>query len=87
MRVSVSELAAIQRELDKKIALQAPYDIQTNSCSTNAADVLEKVGILAHDPRFQWDPAVRTAVSPKEVLIVVSRSWRLAARHVYRKVQ
>jgi len=65
----------------------APYDLIGNSCSTNVADVLEMVGVLAHDPRFKWDAAATTAVSPKEVLIIVSRSPRMRQRNVYPKTK
>lgn len=85
LRVTRQEKAIIKAELDKRVAAQAPYDIAVNSCSTNVADVLEKVGILAHDPRFQLMPSSTKLVTPKELLIILSRSDRLIKRTNYSK--
>ncbi|EHK67906.1 hypothetical protein [Achromobacter arsenitoxydans] len=87
LRMSGGEIGILRRELQRRAALQAPYDLIGNSCSTNVADVLEMIGVLAHDPRFQWDALRRTAVSPKEVLIIVSRSPRLLRRNIYPKLK
>jgi hypothetical protein len=83
LRVSPLEKNKIKTELDRRVQLDKPYSIVDNSCSTNIADVLESVGILAHDPRYQLDPDSTDLVSPKEILIVVSRSKRLAKRNHY----
>lgn len=85
LSVSSDEKVIIQAELDKKVATQKPYSLTDNSCSTNVAEVLEMVGILAHDPRFQMLPSSSRLVSPKELLIVVSRSPRLVQRNNYKK--
>ncbi|MFY3383857.1 hypothetical protein [Paracidovorax sp. MALMAid1276] len=85
LRVSSREKRAIKLEFERRIAEQKPYDIISNSCSTNVADVLESIGVLAHDPRFQINPASSNAVSPKELLIVMSRSNRLIKRINYSK--
>ncbi|WP_197685558.1 hypothetical protein [Achromobacter sp. MFA1 R4] len=85
LEMSAKEVAVIASELRRRVALKTPYDLVGNSCSTNVADVLEKVGVLAHDPRYQWDASRRTAVSPKEILIIVSRSSRLQRRNIYPK--
>ena len=86
LRVSPSEKEKIRTELKRRIALNKPYSIATNSCSTNVADVLEQIGILAHDPRFKINPESTELVSPKEILIVVSRSKRMVRRNHYRKL-
>jgi hypothetical protein len=41
------------------------------------ADVLESIGILAHDPRFFFAPSSTGGVAPKELLIFVLRSRRV----------
>lgn len=87
LRFSESEISIVRSELRRRVAANAPYDLIGNSCSTNVADVLEMVGVLAHDPRFKWDAAATTAVSPKEVLIIVSRSPRMRQRNVYPKTK
>jgi hypothetical protein len=56
------------------------YSIVSNSCSSNVADVLESIGILAHDPR--WFP---TPVTPAELDAVVEKSKRLATKNYYPK--
>jgi len=80
LRVSESEKQKIQAELERRVAINAEYSLISNSCSTNVADVLEMIGILAHDPRY-----LDTPVSPKELLIVVSRSKRIKKRIDYPK--
>ena len=85
LRVSPAEKAKIKAELDRRVAAQRPYSLTDNSCSTNVAEVLEIVGILAHDPRFQMIPSSSRMVSPKELLIVVSRSDRVLKRDNYKK--
>jgi Family of unknown function (DUF6402) len=85
LKVTSSEKIIILNELKNRVALNAAYDLRTNSCSTNVADVLEMVGILAHDPRFQLSPSSTDDVSPKEVLLVVSRSKNMVRRNEYPK--
>jgi hypothetical protein len=85
LRVSQEEKLKIIAELDKRVAEQKPYSLTDNSCSTNIAEVLESVGILAHDPRFQMIPSSSRMVSPKELLIIVSRSSRVVKRNNYKK--
>lgn len=83
IRVSPDEKQKIETELRKRVTINEPYSLVSNSCSTNVADVLEMIGILAHDPRFKIDPISTDMVSPKEVLIVVSRSKRVVKRINY----
>jgi len=87
LRFSEADIGRVRTELRRRVLINAPYDILGNSCSTNVADVLEMVGVLAHDPRYQWDASRRTAVSPKEVLIIVSRSSRVLKRNIYPKTR
>lgn len=85
LRVSREEKTKIKAELEKRVAAQKPYSLTENSCSTNVAEVLESVGILAHDPRFQMSPSTSRLVSPKELLIIISRSNRILRRINYQK--
>lgn len=87
LRVSVDEKIKIRDELERRVKIDAPYSIINNSCSTNIADVLEGVGILAHDPRFKLDADSTALVTPKEVLIVVSRSKRVVRRKQYSRLK
>ncbi|MDB5893440.1 MAG: hypothetical protein JWQ88_971 [Rhodoferax sp.] len=86
LRVSPNEKKKIITELERRVDADLKYDIINNSCSTNVADVLESIGILAHDPRFQLDPGSTAMVTPKEILITISRSKRLVKRNSYRKL-
>lgn len=52
---------------------------------TAIADVLESIGILAHDPRFIFAPVSNAGVSPKELLIVIQRSKRAVRTNEYPK--
>ncbi|BBH12946.1 hypothetical protein [Chromobacterium haemolyticum] len=56
------------------------YSIFDNSCSSNVADALELVGILAHDPRWLSFP-----VTPAELLAVLSKSNRFVKKNYYQK--
>ncbi|PVY90291.1 hypothetical protein C8C95_1116 [Acidovorax sp. 99] len=87
LKVSSREKKIMKQEFERRIAEQKPYDIISNSCSTNVAEVLESIGVLAHDPRFQVNPISSNGVTPKELLIVVSRSNRLIERINYSKVK
>jgi hypothetical protein len=80
--VSAREKRIIVDELERRVAVDAKYSIFGNSCSTNVADVLELVGIMAHDPRY-----FQTPVSPADLLAVVSKSNRVVERKLYRKGQ
>lgn len=73
--VSPKERETIQKELDRRVAINEPYSLFSNSCSSNVADVLELVGILAHDPRWLPFP-----VPPAELLAVVGKSKRMVER-------
>lgn len=73
--VSPRERDILQKELDRRVAVNAPYSLFDNSCSSNVADVLEMVGILAHDPR--WIPF---SAPPAEILAVVGKSNRLVKK-------
>ena len=78
LRVSNGEKQMMRAELERRVTSNGKYSLFSNNCSTNVADVLQMIGILAHDPRY-----VDTPVSPKELLIVVSRSKRLKKRVNY----
>lgn len=84
LRINATEKERLMQEINRKLDEQLPYDLRTNSCSTTVAELLESIGILAHDPRFQFVPQSTTLVSPKEVLIMVSRSRRLVKRTEYK---
>ena len=84
LRINADEKARLMREINKKMAEQQPYDLRTNSCSAVVVELLESIGVVAYDPRFQFVPASTDFVSPKEVLIMVSRCRRLVKRTEYK---
>lgn len=88
LRVSPDEKNKVKRELERRVSVdgafrrdhpnESTYSIFDNSCSSNVADVLESIGILAHDPR--WLP---TPVTPAELDAVLEKSRRLAKKNYY----
>lgn len=80
MKVELQRRVAADREFRRAHPNGSTYSIVSNSCSSNVADVLESIGILAHDPR--WFP---TPVTPAELDAVVEKSKRLAKRNSYPK--
>ncbi|EYS84827.1 hypothetical protein CF68_14990, partial [Cupriavidus sp. SK-4] len=59
IRTELERRVKVDREFRRKHPGESDYSIFGNSCSSNVADVLELVGIMAHDPR--WLP---TPVTP-----------------------
>jgi hypothetical protein len=90
LRVSPADKEKVKRELERRVSAdgafkrahpnESTYSLFDNSCSTNVADVLEMIGILAHDPR--WLP---TPVTPAELDAVLEKSKRLAKKNYYEK--
>ncbi|CAE6781763.1 hypothetical protein [Paraburkholderia haematera] len=90
LRVSPAEKEKVKRELERRINVdrafkrahpsESTYSLFDNSCSSNVADVLETIGILAHDPR--WLP---TPVAPAELDAVLEKSKRLSKKNYYPK--
>ncbi len=90
LRVSPAEKEKIKRELERRVSVDrafkrsyprgSTYSIFDNSCSSNVADVLESIDILARDPR--WLP---TPVTPAELNAALNKSKRLAKKNHYPK--
>lgn len=90
LRVSPSEKVKVRRELERRVSVdrifkrthpnRSTYNLFDNSCSSNVADVLESIGILAHDPR--WLP---TPVTPAELDAALMKSKRLTKKNYYPK--
>lgn len=78
--VTPMEADALQADLENRVNAGKKYDLLRNSCSTNTAQALENIGILAHDPRN-----IQTPVTPAELLSVVSKSNRVVERRLYPK--
>jgi hypothetical protein len=85
LRVSPGEKEKMRNELERRRSIGGAYDVVSNSCSTNVADVLESIGILAHDPRFFFAPSSTAGVAPKELLVFILRSKRVAGKNNYPK--
>lgn len=82
LSVSAAEKALIRAELERRVQVNGEYSLFSNSCSSNVADVLEMVGILAHDPRY-----FATPVSPAELMAALGKSLRVVERTLYEKGQ
>lgn len=67
-------------EFRRKHPNESEYNVFTNSCSSNVEDVLEIVGILAHDPRWIPMPSM-----PNELERVLEKSNRLVVKVYYPK--
>lgn len=78
--VTPMEADRLQTELERRVKEGKRYSLLSNSCSTNTAQALEHIGILAHDPRN-----LQTPVTPAELLSVVSKSNRLVETRKYPK--
>lgn len=85
LRVAPAEKEKMKTEFARRKKIGRPYDVISNSCLTNVADVLESIGILAHDPRFSYDPSSNAGVSPKELINVILRSKRFVKTTEYYK--
>lgn len=77
LRVSPAEREKMRSEFERRKTIGKGYNAISNSCSTNVADVLESIGILAHDPRYFFAPASTAGVAPKELLISIKKSKRV----------
>lgn len=77
LRVSPAEREKMRREFERRKNVGQGYNLLSNSCSTNVADVLESIGILAHDPRFFFAPASTAGAAPKELLTAIKKSKRV----------
>lgn len=90
--MSPRERDIVKEELERRVAKDrefrrshphdTTYSVFSNSCASNVADVLELVGILAHDPRWLPFP-----VTPAELLSVLEKSNRLVKKNYYPKKQ
>lgn len=90
LKLTPTEKLKIRNELERRVATdrdfrqkhpnESDYSIFNNSCSSNVEDVLEMVGILAHDPR--WLP---TPSTPNELERAIEKSNRLVTKIYYPK--
>lgn len=90
LKISQDEKTTVKHELERRVSVdnefkrthphESTYSIFDNSCSSNVADALESIGILAHDPR--WFP---TPVTPAELAAVLEKSKRFAKKNYYPK--
>lgn len=85
LAVSPDEKKKIETELKRRVALsngvsgKPGYSLLDNSCSSNVADVLNLVGIVAYDPRW----SALGIVSPQDVAVGLSHSKRVKVRRLY----
>lgn len=83
LRLSEFEVVAIHEAFEIRSANQALRASKRGRPWINVIDVLHSVGVLPRNARLEWDPASRGEVSPKEVLVAVSRSSRMQERNFY----
>ena len=87
IRVSPDEKSKIEAELKRRVAITSrdqathSYSVLDNSCSSNIADVLNLVGIVAYDPRW---PAF-SMISPEDIAVGLSHSKRVKEERFYPK--
>lgn len=77
----------IEAELKRRVAVansdpaRHEYSLMDNSCSSNVADVLNLVGIVAYDPRW----SAFGTVSPEDIAVGLSHSKRVKEKRFYPK--
>ncbi|WP_152608017.1 hypothetical protein [Burkholderia sp. A9] len=76
-----SEKGIIISEIKKRRLENKHYSLADNNCSSNIAEVLGKVGILAYDPRWQL-PGI---IAPADLMIGLRHSKRLIGIRRYPK--
>jgi hypothetical protein len=85
LRISPEEKKKIRVELKHRVAItngdptRHGYSLLDNSCSSNVADVLNLVGIVAYDPRGFG------MVSPEDIAVGLSHSKRVTEKRFYPK--
>lgn len=75
--ITRAEETVLRDELERRVAANDPYNILTNSCSSNVADVLGLIGILAMDPRGI------PLSTPADMLATLRRSDRFVREYKY----
>jgi hypothetical protein len=89
VRVSPGERQTIKTELERRVRLftldpkSHEYSFLDNSCSSNVADVLNTVGIVAYDPRW----SAFGTVSPADIVTGLNHSKRVTRKIEYPKVR
>lgn len=87
LRVSSDEKKKIEAELKRRVTVtnsdptRHGYNLLDNSCSSNVADVLNLVGIVAYDPRW----SAFGVVSPEDIAVGLSHSKRVKEKRLYPK--
>jgi hypothetical protein len=66
--------------LDKRVKENAPYSLYSNSCSSNVADALEKIGIETRGPWQTGD-----ALGPFDILNNLPKTGRVIKKNWYGK--
>ncbi|WP_089084324.1 DUF4105 domain-containing protein [Aquitalea magnusonii] len=79
LMVSKEEKAKMLADIKKRAAANEPYSLDSNSCSSNIAEVLEFAGIPAYDPRWSGF----TMISPADLMVGLSHSRRLIQKNTY----
>ncbi|WP_211474092.1 hypothetical protein [Collimonas humicola] len=87
LRVSPDEKQEIEKELKRRVSVtnrdpeSHEYSLLDNSCSSNIADVLNLVGIVAYDPRW----SAFGMISPEDIAVGLSHSKRVKEKRFYPK--
>jgi len=85
LRVSPDEKQKIETELKRRVAAtntdpqHHEYSLLDDSCSSNVADVLNLVGIVAYDPRW----SAFGMVSPEDIDVGLQHSKRVKETRLY----
>lgn len=79
LRISSSEKSKLLSLIKSRMSAKTPYDLGSDSCSSNAAELLGGIGIQAHDPRWS------ALITPTDMAVALSRSKRLSTKITYPK--
>ncbi len=79
LRASPEQKKQLLTEIKQRKQRNTAYDLGTDSCSSNAAEVLGGIGIIAHDSRWS------VIVTPTDMAVALKRSKRLIKINSYPK--
>lgn len=83
LRLSAFEVGAVRDAFERMASEPSLKASKRNRPWADLVDVLHSIGVVPRSAKLEWEPASRGEVSPKEVLIVVSRSARMQERNFY----
>jgi hypothetical protein len=77
LRASPEQKEKLLGDISRRKLEHKNYNLATDSCSSNAAELLGSIGIISHDPRWS------TVVTPTDMAVALKRSKRLVKTNYY----